>query len=130
MRNIFILSLVLSLTASFPVLAQHDHGAEHNHNDAEIQEPHKDAAKPVATKYAGETIHAKVDGLVCDFCARAVEKVFGKQDEVSSVKVDLGEKLITIILKAGKQMDDAKITKLITDSGFKLVGIHHQKAGE
>ena len=76
--------------------------------------------------YAGETVKAHVNGLVCDFCARAIEKVFGKQEAVESVKVNLSDKLITLGLKDGQSLDDPTITKLINDSGYALVSIERE----
>jgi len=64
-----------------------------------------------------------VNGLVCDFCARAVEKVFGKQKEVDAVKVDLDKKIITLDFKDNQRLDDATITKLVTDAGYNVVSI-------
>jgi copper chaperone CopZ len=67
------------------------------------------------------TVH--VNGLVCDFCARAVEKTFGKQDAVSTVKVDLDKKIVVLEFKDQKNIDDTAITKLITDAGYNVVSI-------
>ena len=39
------------------------------------------------------TIYAYVNGLVCDFCARALEMTIGKKDEVESINVDLKDKV-------------------------------------
>ena len=64
-----------------------------------------------------------VNGLVCDFCARAIEKVFGQQKEVQTVKVDLDQKIITLDFKDKQKLDDATITKLVTDAGSKVVSI-------
>ena len=65
-----------------------------------------------------KTIYAHVNGLVCDFCARALEKTIGKQESVKSINVDLTNKIITINLNEGKTLDDSKITQLIEDSGY------------
>lgn len=65
-------------------------------------------------------VDVKINGLVCDFCAQAMEKVFGKQDEVADISVDLDTKIVTINMKDGQNMDDAVITKLITDSGYNV----------
>ena len=43
------------------------------------------------------TVYAYVNGLVCDFCARALEMTIGKQDSVKTIKVDLKDKVITIV---------------------------------
>jgi copper chaperone CopZ len=66
----------------------------------------------------------KVNGLVCDFCARTLEKVFSKHDEVNSIKVDLSAGTIDIKFNDGKTIDDASITKLITDSGYNVTAIN------
>ncbi len=62
------------------------------------------------------TVH--VYGLVCDFCAQAIEKVFMKRDDVEAIDVDLDNFEVTIDLKDGAEIDDETITKLITDSGY------------
>ena len=66
------------------------------------------------------TVYAHVNGLVCDFCARALEKTIGKQESVNSIEVNLTNKIITINLNEGKTLDDSKITQLIEDSGYSI----------
>ncbi|MCL4678503.1 MAG: heavy-metal-associated domain-containing protein [Alphaproteobacteria bacterium] len=78
--------------------------------------------------FAGETVRVNVNGLVCDFCARAVEKVFGGQAAVETIAVDLSAKLITIGMKDGQTLDDGTITKLVNDSGYALVSIERVEA--
>ena len=92
-----------------------DHSA---HADM-VAEPNTDA-DPAAS---AQTVTAKVNGLVCDFCAQAVRKVFKKQDAVESVNVDLDNGEIVLGLKAGAMMDDETIEKLIRKSGYSLVSI-------
>ena len=70
-------------------------------------------------------INVKVNGLVCDFCARALEKVFGEREEVENIKVDLGNSLVTIHTKAGAELDDATVEELIGDSGYNIDTIEH-----
>ena len=73
---------------------------------------------------AGTMVNIKVNGLVCDFCARAVEKVFMKQDEVAGVNVNLGDHLVQVSLKEGRTISDKELTELINDSGYALVEIN------
>lgn len=80
--------------------------------------------------FAGETVNVRVNGMVCDFCARAVEKVFTKQDAVESLTVDLSAKQITVLMKDGQTLGDDVITKLVTDSGYALVGIERGEHDE
>jgi len=80
---------------------------------------------PAMAAETGGAVYASVNGLVCDFCARALEKVFGKQEEVDSIKVDLDEKIITLHFKEGQKLDDETITELITDAGYNVREIKH-----
>lgn len=80
--------------------------------------------------FAGEVVRVNVNGLVCDFCARAIEKVFGGQGAVEAVRVDLSAKLITLEFKDGQTLDDSTITKLVNDSGYALVSIEREDAGD
>ena len=70
-----------------------------------------------------DTINVKVNGLVCDFCARALEKVFGKRDDVEGIKVDLDNSNVVVTMKQGKTIDDETLTELITDSGYNVTAI-------
>lgn len=66
-------------------------------------------------------IHVK--GLVCDFCARSVEKTFGKNKAVDSVSVDLDAGIIHLVLKEGKILSDETIGKLVKANGYVLESI-------
>ena len=71
------------------------------------------------------TIHVK--GLVCDFCARSVEKTFSKAEVVEHIKVDLDKGLIELQLTEGITLSDEKIQKLIKASGYALESIERNK---
>tara|TARA_B100001564_G_C20125217_1_gene439730 strand:+ start:69 stop:368 length:300 start_codon:yes stop_codon:yes gene_type:complete len=73
------------------------------------------------------TIYAYVNGLVCDFCARALEKTIGKNDAVKSIKVDLKEKIITINFNENKKLEDSIIEQLIADAGYSVREITNEK---
>ncbi len=74
-----------------------------------------------------ETINATVNGLVCSFCATGIEKTFKAQSAVESVKVDLDHQLVSVKTKADQSMDDATVTKLLTDSGYTVTNIKREK---
>lgn len=76
---------------------------------------------------ASQSVTVNVSGLVCDFCARAVEKVFGKEESIKDVKVDLDAKTILLNFKDKQNIDDAKITELVTNAGYKVVSIIREK---
>ena len=79
------------------------------------------------TAAQAETIKASVNGLVCSFCATGIEKTFNKQAAVDTVKVDLDNKLVTVNTKPDQKMDDATVTKLITDAGYSVTNITREK---
>ncbi|MBA4729364.1 MAG: heavy-metal-associated domain-containing protein [Thermodesulfobacteriota bacterium] len=66
----------------------------------------------------GKIIKVNVNGLVCDFCARALEKVFMKEKSVSGLTVDLKAKEIKIYTKKNMNLEDNIIEKKIKDSGY------------
>lgn len=76
------------------------------------------------------TIFADVNGLVCDFCARALEKTFGSKEEVKDIKVNLDEKVVTINFNEGQNLDDETVTQLIKDAGYDVRGIRRPDAAE
>lgn len=109
-------------------IASHDHSQMGNMNQHTMDHSsHKDMAPAGETKplnaECADTVNVKVDGLVCDFCARALEKVFGKRNEVEGIKVDLDKGNVMVAMKPGQTIDDATLTKLITDSGYNVRSI-------
>lgn len=89
----------------------------------------KQSAAPVASVAGQETLSLEVKGLVCDFCARSVEKVFLRKGKAQAVKVDMDAGRIDVVLKPGAALSDEQAKKLITDSGYNLVKITRTKAG-
>ena len=76
---------------------------------------------------SSSTIYAYVNGLVCDFCARALEMTIGKKDEVKSINVDLKDKLITINFNENQRLENSVITQLINDAGYTVREITNAK---
>ena len=71
-----------------------------------------------AEQCSANDVNISVNGLVCDFCARSIEKLFGGRDEVASIAVDLENGNIKIGMKDAKTIDDVELKTLIKDSGF------------
>ena len=78
-------------------------------------------------KLENEVLSISVNGLVCDFCARSIEKLLSKKESVKSINVNLEKMLITINLKKGKSLNDSIITKVITDSGYDIREIRRDR---
>lgn len=76
----------------------------------------------------GTLIEIGVNGLVCDFCARTLEKIFMKRSDVAGIDVSLDESRILISMQNGKDIEDAELNKLVTDAGYNVSAIT-RKAG-
>lgn len=116
---------LLSLAAA-PALSQ-DHGdhaeAHAQGHPGETVEVTRPEVITEALAAGGSLVVADVNGMVCDFCATAMTRTFGRRDEVSAVHVDLDTKTLQLVLGAGQAMDDETITDLVRRSGYELVSI-------
>mgnify|MGYP001486345300 CR=1 FL=1 len=63
-------------------------------------------------------ININVNGMVCDFCAQSIEKVFMKRKEVQGINVDLNNQRVVIYLKKNVSIEDNEIIKLFEESGY------------
>ncbi|WP_427449821.1 heavy-metal-associated domain-containing protein [Litorimonas sp. WD9-15] len=108
--------------------AGHDHKVEdHSGHDMSMTEGSlrlaDQAELTAAIAAGGEPIVAKVLGAVCDFCAKAMNKTFGKRDDVAAVYVDLDAKTLNLVLKPGATMTDEALRKAVKKSGYKVDSI-------
>ena len=58
------------------------------------------------------SVNVDVNGMVCDFCARALEKVFSEKQEVAAIDVDLDNGKISINFNDGANLEDSTNTKI------------------
>ena len=109
----------------------HDHES-HDHDETETNERTADSKHATITKTddivaaldaGGEPIIVDILGVVCDFCAKAMNKTFGKRDEVAATYVDLDTKAMSLVLVPGAVLDDETITKLVKKAGYRASAI-------
>ena len=62
-------------------------------------------------------------GVVCDFCATAMNKVFSKRDEVVAIYVDLDKKTLNLVINDGSDLSDKQIEKLAKQAGYRIAAI-------
>lgn len=74
-----------------------------------------------------EPIIVSINGLVCDFCARSIEKIFNKKQAVKSLNINLDEMRIIIYLKKGFDLENEMIIDLINNSGYDVVEINRDE---
>ena len=122
--------------------AQHEQAGTGHHHEGHAGSP--DGGVPEATdniamltvtdaieaalSEGGEPIVADVLGVVCDFCALAMNKIFGKRDEVAALYVDLDTKALSLVLKPGASLSDEAIAELAMQAGYRVAGVRRGKA--
>ena len=113
----------------------------HQSHDAHPMEYSGDAADPNsqptltrtdeidrALAAGGAPIVADVLGVVCDFCAIAMNKIFGDQPEVAAVYVDLDTKALSLVLSPSSVLSDAAIADLAVQAGYRIAAIRRDEA--
>lgn len=84
------------------------------------------ASAPALAGLTPQMVTVKVNGLVCDFCARSIEAMLTKRRDVERVHVDLDKGEVHIGLRAESTLDDGTLRKLVTDSGYAVTAIERR----
>ena len=99
--------------------------AHDKNNEAELTHNEVDKATALSSGIkSNNIIDVSTNGMVCDFCAQAIEKVFMKREEVQGIIVDLNNQKVVIYLKNNLSIDDTEIFKLFEDSGYNVEKIN------
>ena len=69
-------------------------------------------------------ININVNGMVCDFCAQSIEKVFMKRIEVKGINVDLEDQKVVIYLEKATNIEDTTISTIFEDAGYTVETIN------
>ena len=104
----------------------HDHSAmDHSGHDMSPKHALLTRTSDIdkALMAGGQPVVVDVLGVVCDFCATAMKKIFGKRKEVAAVYVDLDKKTLSLALQAGKTLSDQDIEKLAEQAGYRIAAI-------
>jgi hypothetical protein len=110
----------------------HDHDHQATDSDHAAHDGHQVTGGPVLTRTediesaladGGEPIVADVLGVVCDFCALAMNKIFSKREEVAAIYVDLDTKALNLVLVPGASMSDQTIADLAVQAGYRIADV-------
>jgi len=71
-------------------------------------------------------INIDVNGMVCDFCAQSIEKVFMDIKKVTGINVDLDNQKVVIYLKENAYLTNELINKLLEDAGYAISKINRE----
>jgi cation transport ATPase len=69
---------------------------------------------------AATSIKAEVNGMVCAFCAKGIEKKLNAMPEGKGAFVDLKNRVVVMELKDGQDVSVEKFTQVIKDAGYTL----------
>lgn len=77
-----------------------------------------------------QVLEVEVKGMTCPFCAYGIEKNLSKLPGVKQAQVSLEAKKARVVMQPGLALDEARVRKVIVDSGFTPGGttVHAQKA--
>ncbi len=115
----------------------HDHEEGHRHQDDTLDDAPTDRSAAILTRTAeidaalaagGEPIVIDILGVVCDFCAKAMNKTFSKRAEVASTYVDLDTKALSLVLRPEATLGDEMITTLVKKAGYRTAAIRRGEA--
>ena len=130
MKNSLLFGL---LTLSTAIYAEHhDTGSMHSH-EGHIHNEKVDGktldvdAQRFDTFMIGidnnTIVVVSVQGMVCDFCARGIEKTFSKDKRVSKIDVDLASGKVLLAFSEANEIDSADIRKKILNNGLNTTDI-------
>ena len=106
---------------------------EHNHDNNEMDHSNHEMDNEKITLQEGSIdpngilLTVTVEGMVCDFCAQAIQKVFLKKEEVAGITVDLDNQNVIIALKEDTNITDNVIEDLFINAGYNVSEINREK---
>jgi copper chaperone CopZ len=73
--------------------------------------------------WAARSIKVDVNGMVCAFCAAAIEKKVKAMRATKAVYVNLSRKIVAVELKDGQDLALERLAQEIKDAGYDVVKI-------
>ena len=124
-QNLIIIFILLTFSSA--IYAQNENHADHfsheGHFHKELINGKKLDVNPnrfdlfiVGLKEAQIAI-ISVNGMVCDFCARGIERSFSKDINIKKIDVDLSRGKILLAYDLLKEINFEEIKKLIVENG-------------
>ncbi len=116
-----LMALQLSMLSHIYAGDLHDHSS-HNHSHIAV-DGSKTKIDPdkynnfVSDLSSGQVAIVDVKGMVCDFCARGIEKTFYDDKEVKKVSVDLGAGKVLVAYSNTKRIDVDEIKNIFLING-------------
>ena len=128
MKQLITIFLIVIFWTSINSYAQ-----EHNHDNNEMDHSNHEMNNEKITLQEGSIdpngilLTVAVEGMVCDFCAQAIQKVFLKKEQVAGITVDLDNQNVIIALKEDTNISDNVIEDLFVNAGYNVSEINRKK---
>ena len=117
-----VISLVLLFLASLCLAEENNNSKNDNNNQQKSVLLKSGSIDP-----NGILLSVSVEGMVCDFCAQAIEKVFMKKKEVAGITIDLDNQNVTIALKENNDINNKILEELFLNAGYNITSIDRNK---
>lgn len=134
-----LIGIILFLFSSWMVASDHSHDhmdhsdmmhhSHEGHAHEELVDGEKLEVNPerfdkfVATLFNAQVAVVSVKGMVCDFCARGIEKTFQKDKNVKKIDVDLSQGKVLVAFDKGFDINFEDIKKKILANGQNATGM-------
>ena len=126
MKKITALMLLFA-TASIVTANEHANHAMHQADvfvDGSTVDIDPDQIKQFTSDLqGGQVAVVSVMGMVCDFCARGIEKTFKRDKSVAKVDVDLSKGKVLIAFDTEEPIDRAEIDRKILANGQNVTAV-------
>ena len=128
MKQLITIFLIFIFWTSINSYAQ-----EHNHDNNETDHSNHEMDNEKITLQEGSIdpngilLTVAVEGMVCDFCAQAIQKVFLKKEQVAGITVDLDNQNVIIALKEDTDITDNIIEDLFINAGYNVSEINRKR---
>ncbi len=139
MNKYFLLALIVLTNITYAMDNNHD---SHNHEGHHDNHQHKSDSgvdgslvlldEKMYTSFIsnineGQIAIIDVNGMVCDFCARGIEKTFYKDEMVKKIKVSLESGKVLIAYSNDKKVSFEEIANIFLNNGQTAVGFTLRK---
>ena len=130
MKKILFLLITFSLsTLANNLNEEHQHHSHEGHMHEMLVDGKKLEVDPIRfDRFVENLSNAKiavvdVNGMVCDFCARGIEKAFQKDSSIKRIDVDLSKGKVLLAYSNGVEIDFNDIKKKILANGQNATGM-------
>jgi hypothetical protein len=140
MNKYFLLALIVLTNITYAM--DNNHGSHSQEGHQQDNQQHKsdsgvdDSLVPLDEKMytsfisninEGQIAIIDVNGMVCDFCARGIEKTFYKDEMVKKIKVSLESGKVLIAYSNDKKVSFEEIANIFLNNGQTAAGFTLRK---